>query len=929
MIGAINFSGKKFLTLAITSMLLLGISFFSFAKKNDELKVLHLRTEYKVNPLGIGETQPRLSWELTSNTRRTFQTAYQIIAAASKADLDSRKNLIWDTKKVDSDQSIQVAYKGSPLKSQQRVWWKVKVWDNHGNQSEWSDAEFWEAGLLDGSDWKASWISPDLNESDSLPNPCPYLRREFSLKGKAKSARIYISSHGLYQLFLNGNKVSEDLFSPGWTSYNNRLQYQTYDVSKVLQSKNALGIILGDGWYRGQLGWDGKRNHYGDKLAVILQLEVEYEDGSKELISSDENWKASTGPIQKSEIYDGELYDARLKKTGWNSVDYDDSSWNGVIIRKYGKDGLAAQIGPPVQITETIKPVRKIHSPSGELIFDMGQNMVGWVEFKLSGKAGSKITLCHAEVLDKDGNFYTENLRGADQKIEYIFSGSGTEIFEPHFTFQGFRYVKVENYEGEIGLDDLAGKVIHSAMEPIGDFECSDTLINQLQHNIKWGLKGNFLDVPTDCPQRDERLGWTGDAQAFAPTACFIMDVSSFYTKWLRDVAADQDDEGRVPFVVPDILNSDNTFGGFSGAATGWADVATVIPWTMYEYFGDKNILKVQYPSMKAWVDYMKKQAGDSHLYNTGFHFGDWLSFSTTSPAYPGAYTDTDLIATAYFYHSATILYRSAEIVGNVNDAQLYKELATKIKKAFQNEFLSPSGRLSPNTQTAYVLALGFGLIPDELIEKSAKRLANDVKKFGHITTGFLGTPLICQVLSDNGYPDLAYQLLFRKEYPGWLYPVTQGATTIWERWDGQKPDGTFQDAGMNSFNHYAYGAVGKWLYSYVAGIKANIEHPGYKKIIIDPLVNNQMTYAEATHHSMYGKISSKWEKEGTTLKMHVIIPTNTIAEIHIPTSDETSVVEGISRISDSKDISLLKEDAGGLVVEVGSGEYLFTSKIE
>ncbi len=896
---------------------------------NGNLSLANLKTEYKINPIGIDETKPRLSWEIISNVPGTHQTAYQIVTANSLEGLSNESQFIWNTNKVQSDQSIQVIYGGPTLKSRERVYWKVKIWDNHGNESEWSEPTFFEMGLLGPSDWQASWIEPNAIESDSTPNPSPYLRKEFSLDNPVVDARVYVSAHGLYQLHINGEKISDDQFTPGWTSYLKRLQYQVYDVTEALKKgKNAIGLILGNGWYRGQLAWNEKSNIYGDKLAAILQLHIKYENG-EEAIISDNSWKSSTGPILKSEIYDGELYDARLELTGWDETGYKDSNWKGVSVSDFDKNNLVAQDGPPVQIVETIQPVKKIITPKGELVFDLGQNMVGWMEIKLKAKQGSKITLTHAEVLDKDGNFYIDNLRKADQKVQYIFSGKGLETYQPHFTFQGFRYVKVEDFEGEIDLKDLTGKVIHSAMTPIGDFECSDTLVNQLQHNIVWGLKGNFLDVPTDCPQRDERLGWTGDAQAFAPTACFNMDVASFFTKWMKDVAADQDKEGRIPHVVPDILSMTNEFGGTAGAATGWADAVTVIPWTVYQNYGDQRILETQYPAMKGWVEYMKKQAGDQYLFNTGFHFGDWLSYSSTSSAYPGAYTDTDLIATAYFYYSTEVLYKSAELIGKSDESEEYKSLAQKIKTAFQKEFVTSSGRLSPNTQTAYVLALAFDLIPEELKQASANNLAKDVKKFGHITTGFLGTPLICQVLSDNGYPELAFQLLFRKEYPGWLYPVTQGATTIWERWDGQKPDGSFQDIGMNSFNHYAYGAVGKWLYSYVAGIKTDAKDPGYKKIIIDPLVDNQLDYVSASHHSMYGEIISKWKKEGDQLNMNVTIPPNTSAEIHIPTVDKSSVMVNGVPLSDMDNIKIIYEDDESRVVETGSGEYSFATKIK
>jgi alpha-L-rhamnosidase len=889
-------------------------------------EVTNLRTEYKTNPIGIDVINPRLSWEIFSQDRNIMQSSFRIKAALSEENLESEKNLIWNTGKVSSDQSIHLEYNGPVLQSGRCVYWKVKVWDNKGRESEWSETAFWEMGLLDASDWEASWIEPDIPEVDTASNPCPFLRKEFRTGDNIKEARVYISSRGLYQLYLNGEKVGDQLFTPGWTSYKKRMQYQVYDVTGYLNNdRNAIGVILGDGWYRGFLGWNGEKNFYGEKLALILQLKIIYKNGKEDLVVADKSWKASTGPILKSDIYNGEVYDARLKTDGWNKPEFKDKNWNSVIVKDYSKEMLVASEGVPVRITQVIKPVSRFITPGGELVFDLGQNIVGWVQLKLKGKAGTKITIRHAEVLDREGNFYTDNLRAAKQEIQYIFRGKGEEIFEPHFTFQGFRYFAVKDYPGKLDPDDFAAKVIHSDMISSGNFKCSDTLINRLQKNIQWGLRGNFLDIPTDCPQRDERLGWTGDAQAFAPTACFNMDAASFYTKWMKDFIADQKEDGRIPWVIPNGLHGNGGTGWGDGtSATGWADATLIIPWTVYQVYNDTRILDIQYESMKGWVEYMRKQAGNSYLYNAGFHFGDWLAFATTLPFYPGATTDNDLIATAYFYYSTGLLQKTAVILGKYQDSKDYRALMQNIKNAFQKEFITPNGRLSSNTQTAYVLALAFNLIPENLKEIAAKRLAEDVKKFGHITTGFLGTPLICDVLTDNGYTDLAYMLLFRKEYPSWLYPVTKGATTIWERWDGIKPDGTFQDPGMNSFNHYAYGAVGNWLYTKVAGIQTNPETPGYKKIIINPHITEKLNYAKAEYHSVYGKIVSYWQRKNGKLKFKVVIPANTTTEIHIPAKGVDQILENNTPVSGDQDIKVTGIKDGRVILETGSGEYNF-----
>lgn len=897
------------------------------------MKVLSLKTEYKTNPIGIGAKVPRFSWEIKSEERNTVQIAYRVKCADSFENLTNEKNLLWDSSKVESDQSIQLEYQGGELVSGQRVYWQVKVWTNKG-ESGWSEPAYFEIALLDLSEWKAKWIEPDISEDVSKSTPSPYLRKEFKLKGQVKKATAYLTCRGLYELSINGEKVSEDLFTPGWTSYQERLQYQVYDVTDQIQEdENAIGVVLGDGWYRGFLVWQGKKNTYGDKLALLFQLKLEYADGSEEVIISDEDWKSSTGPILKSDIYNGETYDARLEKQGWNKAGFNDSDWTGVIIKDYGVDNLVSSDGVPVRITETIKPIEKITTPKGELVFDLSQNMVGWVRFRLKGNAGDKITLHHAEVLDQDGNFYIDNLRAAKAEDTYIFKGEGVEIFEPHFTFHGFRYVRVSDYPGEITLDDIEGRVVHSDMAKTGDFECSDPLINQLQKNIDWGLRGNFLDVPTDCPQRDERLGWTGDAQVFAPTACFNRDAAGFYTKWMQDFPVDQKTDGSVPWVVPNVVEDGGGTGWSDGfGATGWADAAVVIPWTVYQTYGDTRILEVQYESMKGWEEYMIRESGDNFIFDAGFHFGDWLSFAEyysynyNAPdyGYAGAYTEKELIATAYYHYTTGLMQKIASILGKKDDARRYAVIMPKIKAAFQKEFMTQTGRLTSNTQTAYIMALSFGLLPDEMVPVAAKRLADDVNYFGHLTTGFLGTPLICQALTDNGYPEIAYKLLFNKRYPSWLYPVTMGATTIWERWDCIKPDGTFQDVGMNSFNHYAYGAVGDWLYSRVAGIKIDPENPAYKQIIIKPYLTDQLDFVKAQFHSMYGHVFAQWKQNGKSVTFELEIPVNTSARFYVPCSDVSHISEGGKSLNEADDIKQLGTEDGRVVLEIGSGKYVF-----
>jgi alpha-L-rhamnosidase len=845
------------------------------------LAVKNLRCEYKTDPLGIDVQRPRFSWQLASSERGVVQKSYEIRVAASAPDLANGKT-VWNSGPQESAASAQVEYGGPSLQSAHAYAWQVRVTDQHGLASAWSEVAHWEMGLLNPQDWKAKWITPDVAEDASKSNPSPLLRREFTLKKKVARARLYATALGLYELHLNGKRVGDQYFTPGWTAYDFRYQYQTYDVTDMLRNgDNAIAATLGDGWFRGRMTWTDKRDSYGAKLALLAQLQITYHDGTQENIGTDEKWKAATGAILLSDIYDGEAYDARLEPKGWTEARFDDKNWKGVSILPPPKAKLVAPAGPPVQEIEQIKPVNVLTTPAGETVLDMGQNMVGWVRFRLSAPAGTTVTLRHAEVLDKAGNLYVENLRSARQTITYTAKGDGAETYEPHFSFQGFRYVGVSGWPGKINPEDFTGIVVHSAMPRTGNFESSSTLLNQLQHNIIWGQKGNFLDVPTDCPQRDERLGWTGDAQAFAPTASFNHDTAAFYTKWLKDVALDQEDDGAVPFVIPNVLSHKTRKE--EAASAGWADVAVILPWDVYQAYGDKRILEEQYPSMKAWVEYMRRQAGATYIWSSGFSFGDWLAYATTQSDYPGATTDKDFIQTAYFARSTDLLAKTAEVLGKKEDAQQYEALEEHIKTAFLKEFVTENGRLSPNTQTAYALALAFGLLPDSLRASAAERLAADIRKFGHLTTGFLGTPVLTQVLSDYGYLDEAYLLLNRTEYPSWLYPVTKGATTIWERWDGIKPDGTFQSASMNSFNHYAYGAIGNWMYSVVAGLAIDEKEPGYKHILIQPQPGGGLTFAKASIESMYGRVASDWKVDGNKMTLQIEIPPNTSATVLLP----------------------------------------------
>jgi alpha-L-rhamnosidase len=602
---------------------------------------------------------------------------------------------------------------------------------------------------------------------------------------------------------------------------------------------------------------------------------------------------------------------------------YDDSRWMTAKTASYDNSNLIASEGAPIHKIQEITPVKIFRTPSGKLIVDMGQNMVGWLRLKVTGPKGTTVTLRHAEVMDKFGEFYTTNLRAAKCEINYTLDGSGTEIYEPRFTFMGFRFVEVTGFPGELSTDNLTGIVVHSNMDVTGSYECSNPLVNQLQHNILWGQKGNFVDVPTDCPQRDERLGWTGDAQAFCRTAAYNMDVAAFFTKWLKDVSADQKNTGEIPVVIPDVLNKQGSEHAQTSA--GWGDVAVIAPWTMYQVYGDMELLQTQYPGMLAWVNYIRKTAGDDYIWNGGSVFGDWLFYHppVNNHTEPDGYTDHDFIATAFYAYSTKLFTEAALILGHSEEVGIYNAVHNKIKEVFVDEYVTNAGRIGTNSQTSYVLALMFDLVPEHLRKKAAQFLVDDIKSRGYrLSTGFLGTPYLCHVLSDNGFTDVAYDLLLQENYPSWLYPVKMGATTIWERWDGQKTDSTFQDPGMNSFNHYAYGAIGDWMYRVSAGIE--IIKPGYKQISIQPHPTKKLEYSKASFESSYGTIASGWERKGTKIVVTARIPANTIATVTLPVLSASLITEGGKLLQENKNFSAIRAKDDKIIFEAGSGVYVF-----
>ena len=842
------------------------------------LKVIDVKLDYEKNPVGIKKL-PSFSWIIESDNSGVFQTHYRIQVLKS----DTFDEILFDSGIVDSSESAHVYIEGLALESTTKYYYRVKIKDNHNEESDWSEVGYFVTALLDNAEWIGDFITIETDD-DADNSKGTYLRKEIEIKGSIKEAYLHSTALGLYHIYINGEKVGNDELTPGWTSYNKHLLFQTYDITdRLKEGKNCLGAMLGAGWYKGVMGFEWKRNLYGKKTGLLCQLVIKYEDGTKEIIASDESWKGSDSPVIYSEIYDGEIYDSRKEKAGWNLIEFDDNDWTGVNTIDFNKNILYPQASSKVKEMTKVPVKEIIVTPEGDTVIDFGQNLTGWLKFKLEGKEGDVVELRHFEVLDAKGNVYLDNLRNAKQTIKYICSSNEIVTYKPYFTFQGFRYVHVVSYPGDIKPENFVAYAVHSDMEETGTFECSNPDINQLQQNILWSMKGNFLDIPTDCPQRNERLGWTGDAQIFARTASYLMNTYTFFRKWLRDLAADQKDSGGVPHLVPDIFDCYETNDWLlkqgTHSAAAWADAAVIIPWTLYLTFGDKKILETQYDSMKAWIEFMRKHSNDN-IWNYKLQFGDWVALDAEEGSYFGA-TPNDLTCTAFYAYSTELFAKIAKILGNSEDYATYSKLYNDIKRSYQETFFTKEGELTAQTQTAHIISLHFNLVPDEHREKIVNGLLRLLEKEnGHLVTGFVGTPYFCHVLSQNGHTKEAYELLLKDDFPSWLYQVKMGATTIWEHWDGIKPDGTMWSPDMNSFNHYAYGAIGEWLYRVVAGIEIDEEKPGYKHIIINPHVGGGLDYVRASYKSIYGPINVEWRVEGSNIRLNVNIPHNTSATI-------------------------------------------------
>lgn len=1043
-----------------------------------------LTCEAMIEPLGISTPQPRLSWNLNSSMPGDKQIAYQIQVASSASNLKANKADVWDSGRVNSDQSILVPYNGPALVSGKRYYWRVRSWSKGGDNKPFSATTWWEMGLLSPQDWKAQWIArtdavlqgdyearpkwiwsagdnpltkptvgnhqfrfdfqlaetpksatlriaakdtfavwmngeillpkteikrfakpeemwnylrtlpvtnlaqganslaveaeiidPDDSNAPNLagviailrlemqdgsikrfisngdwkshdgaapgnwnakafddsawpstaiaaeigasklgtpwpPEPIAYFRREFRATKPVRSARIYSTALGTYQIRLNGNLVNDDVLAPGWTDYRKRIPYQVYDVtSQIKPGANALGAILAGGWYADGLGWLQSRYNFGQPpLRFLAQLQIEYTDGSTESILTDNSWKSSTGPIVRSDIYNGEYFDANLEQKGWDSPGFADSKWQLASIALAPQGAIVAQDYQPIRKHETLQPKSVTNPKAGAYVFDLGQNMVGWAKLRVNGKKGTKVQIRFGEVLKPNGELYTDNLRSAEATDTYVLSGDGVETFEPHFTFHGFRYVELTGFPGTPTKNAVEGIVVYTSAPFSAQLSTANPMVNQLWNNILWGQRGNFLSVPTDCPQRDERLGWMGDAQVFWRAASFNANLAAFSRKFTTDIRDAQSEAGAYADVSPRV-------GPTGESVAGWGDAGIIIPWTAYVQFGDKRILEENWDAMEKWMRYLQSANPDFLWLNKrGNDYADWLAI--------GSQTPKDLIATAFWAYDATLMRNMALALGKSSDAEKYEALFGNIRSAFQKRFIKEDGTIGSGSQTSLTLALHVNLVPQEMRSIVTQKLVDDIQAHQfHLTTGFLGTPYILIELSKSGHSDVAYKLLLQKSYPSWGYMIDHGATTMWERWNGDQMLG---DPGMNSFNHYAYGAVAEWLYRYAAGIDTDSSDPAFRRIVLHPQFNTDLGEINVTYHSAYGAITSHWKAAGNTVSWTAAIPSNTTALLEFPSVENTKITVAGEDIASNAKFKLVKRESGKATYEAGSGVYDF-----
>lgn len=1077
----------------IMYMLVFGAGLFaciscqgSLSSAHQKLAPVSLRCEYRTNPMGIDITSPRLSWQLQSSERGQKQTAYRVYVASDEQLLKNDQPDMWDSGKVQSDNTTAVIYAGEPLQSDHIYFWKVRVWDRNDVPSDWSRSAKWSMGLLRSQDWQAAWIGYDIEEepipapevlnraqwiwsepdayvsarpgdcyfrkSFYLPEdwiieradcyytaddfvqlhvngnllrsfrnkkviyevtladylkpgrntlafrasnegegdspagflaairiesadgrvlelatddkwlmsaqedpewktehyddsrwprarvigqfgtvpwqetkpmkrllpPARYFRWEFKTSEKPiKRASLYTTALGLYQCFVNGQRVTDDYLSPGWVDYRKRVYYRAYDVTDQLQrGDNAIGGIVTDGWYAGYVGGGLRRNHYGRKIRLFSQLNIEYEDGTTQVIATGKGWKASTGSVFYADLLQGEGYDARREMPGWNRPGFDDSAWKPVVVGDTEVNPVVqAAVTEPVRVFETIKPVSVSEPVPGKHVFDMGQNFAGIVKINVRGERGQKIQIRHAERLNSNGTLYTTNLRTAGATDVYICKGGPEpEIWQPLFTYHGFQYVEVSGLSERPDLNTVSGLALSSDTPTTGRFACSDAMINKLYSNIVWTQRMNFIDIPTDCPQRDERYGWTGDAQVYINTACYNNDVQSFFTKWMVDLVDAQRDDGQFPRYAP--LKVNPTDGG-----PAWSDAGVICPWTIYKMYGDMRILETHYDAMKRFIEFNRKRFTEQLTPPEKYDcFGDWLSINDETPH--------DIIYMAYLAHSTDLFSRIADVLGKMEDAAVYRDLFEGIKASFNRVYVAPDGKIRGDSQAGYVLAIAYDLLDEKQQQVAADHLVRRIQECGgHLSTGFLGTKDLMLALAKVNRNDITYHLLHNDTFPSWGFSIKHGATSIWERWNGWTPDIGFGDPGMNSFAHYSFGAVGQWMFENIGGVKT--EGPGFKKIIICPQPDDKLHWAKTSYCSIHGPILSHWKIENGRLLLEVTIPPNTEASVFIPSRDSERIFESGVIAQDADHVQLLRQEGKYTVYNVESGYYRFDSSWE
>lgn len=915
------------------------------------MKPTYLRCEYLVNPLGLDVAKPRLSWVLQvedGNQKGVVQSAYQIIVSSSPEKLEHAQGDLWDTGRVASDKTIHVKYGGKPLFSQERCYWRVKVWDGENKESSWEDCEvaWWQMGLLSNDDWNAKWIgAPSRQPTKVLVNdytkpdpveiiksePSPLLRKTFTISKKPIRAVLYVTALGEYECRLNGKRVGNLLLAPEWTDYNKRVQYQAYDVITLLnESENVLGAMLGDGWYMGLLGPGDtvRQRYYGENRCLLLKLVIEDVDGKTMEVVSDGTWKVhENGPIQSSDHFLGETYDARVELPGWDAPGFDDSSWTTATIDDSINVNLVSQKNEPIKIFETLKPVGMTNPSPGVYIFNMGQNIAGWSEIKIKGDRDQEITVRHGEMLEMDGSLHVENLRLAAATDTYILDGREERWFHPHFTFHGFQYVEVTGLKEKPTLDLIRAVAFTSSCPEVSSFECSNPLLNKLWKNTLWTQRDNQASIPTDCPQRNERMGWTGDAQAFSQAAIYNMDMAAFYSKFVQDLRDGQGEPGMYPDFAPHPLDHmmQSTFG------PGWGDAGVIIPWRVYIAYADERLLSGHFESMKRYIELILDENPDFIWKAYSSNYGDWLNGDTIkSDDYPkrGAEIHKVMFATLFYYRSTMLVARMAKVLGKEDDAKTYLDLARNIQSTFIQKYKRPGEKLKGDNQAAYAMCLGFGILPEEMQDDAVKHLVKAIHKYDdRISTGFVSTIQMMLELSKRGQNEVAYKLVESKRFPSWLYSIEQGATTIWERWDGFVKGRGFQSKGMNSFCHYTFGSVVEWMNRVILGINFDENHPGMKHVIITPKPGGSLTWAKGHYDSIRGKIRVEWTKKKEETKYTVEIPPNTTGTVILSLSPGGSTFLGKKALTDGPFLKVVEKRDDAIVLDIKSGIYEFTVK--